>query len=102
VSQDLRAHPRIATRLEGRLLSMDGRCNLRCVITDMSEGGARASTANCGLVPSRVFLLIEKTGDIFECESRWRGDEGVGLSFIDSPGRACRKTLLDLCRAKSI
>ena len=97
--QNQRAHPRIETRLEGRLLSMVGRCNLRCVIADLSEGGARVSSPSYDLVPSRVFLLVEKTGDIFECEVRWRRADGVGFSFIDSPGRAGRKTLLELCRA---
>lgn len=100
--QDQRAHPRIATRLDGRLLSTDGRCNLRCTITDLSEGGARVTSANSDLVPERVFLLIASSGDIFECEVRWRRADGVGFSFVDSPGRAIRKTLLGLCRAEPI
>ena len=98
--QNQRAHPRITTRLDGRLLSMHGRCNLRCVITDLSEGGARVSSLDHDLVPGRVFLLIEKTGDIFECEVKWRRVDGVGFAFIDSPGRASRKALLELCRAE--
>jgi hypothetical protein len=81
---------------------MDGRCNLRVVIIDLSEGGARVSSTNYDLVPSLVFLLIEKTGDIFECEVRWRRVDGIGFSFIDSPGRAGRKALLELCRAAPI
>jgi hypothetical protein len=100
VIQDSRAHPRLPTRLKGRLLSVDGRCNLTCIVTDLSEGGARVSTADCDLVPSHVFLLVEKTSDIFECEVRWRRADGVGFSFIDSPGRACRRALLELCRAE--
>jgi hypothetical protein len=102
VIHNQRAHPRIEIRLDGRLLSMDGRCNLRCVIIDLSEGGARVSSSNYDLVPRRVFLLIEKTGDIFECEVRWRRVDGIGFSFIDSPGRAGRKALLELCRAAPI
>ena len=100
MTENNRAHPRIATRLQARLLSVDGRCNLRCVITDLSEGGAGVSTSDYGLVPSHVFLMVDKTGEIFECEVRWRRGDGVGFRFIDSPGRACRKTLLELCRAE--
>ena len=102
VIQDSRAHPRIPTRLKGRLLSIDGRCNLNCIVIDLSEGGARVTTANYDLVPSHPFLLIEKTSDIFECEVRWRRADGVGLSFVDSPGRVCRKALLELCRAEPV
>ncbi len=98
--QDSRAHPRIPTRLMGRLLSIDGRCNVNCTITDLSEGGAGVTSAEYYLIPNRVFLLVEKSGDIFECEVRRCRADGVGLSFIDSPGRACRRALLELCRAE--
>jgi PilZ domain-containing protein len=98
--QDNRSSPRIPTRLKARLLSVDGRCNLNCVVLDLSEGGARVSASDYDLVPSRVFLVVEKTGDIFECEVKWRRADGLGFSFIDSPGRACRKVLLELCRAE--
>ena len=92
-----RAHPRFATRLEGRLLSLDGLCNYACVITDVSESGARVRTAESGLVPNRVFLFQAKSSDIFECDVMWRRPGEVGLRLIDSAGRTSRKTLLALC-----
>ena len=101
VIQDSRAPPRIPTRLNGRLLSIDGRCNLHCIIAELSEAGARVTTADYDLVPNHVFLLVEETGDIFECEVRWLRANGVGCRFIDSPGRACRKALLAKCREES-
>lgn len=94
--QDSRAHPRISTRLKGRLLSIDGRYNLACTVIDLSEGGARVNTAHYSLLPSEIFLLIEKTCDIFECQVRWLRSVEIGLSFIDSPGRICRNALLDI------
>lgn len=78
-------------------MSADGRCNLNCTVTDLSEGGARVSTADYGLVPGHVFLVVEKTNDIYECEVRWRYADAVGVRFIDSPGRTCRKALLAVC-----
>ena len=84
-----RAHPRFATRLEGRLLSLDGLCNYACVITDVSESGAR--------VRNRVFLFQAKSSDIFKCDVMWRRLGEVGLRLIDSAGRTSRKTLLALC-----
>jgi hypothetical protein len=95
--RDNRAHPRFAARLAGRLLSLDGRCNFECTILDASEGGARASTPEFGLIPTRVFLSLTKTGEIFECEVRWRRDGELGLRFIDSAAREDRKALLRLC-----
>ena len=92
-----RAHPRFSTSLDGRLLSLDGRCNYTCVITDVSEGGARVSTAEFGLVPNRIFLFEAKSADIFECEVMWRRAGEVGLRLIDSACRSSRKTLLGLC-----
>jgi hypothetical protein len=97
VVDNKRAHTRFPTRLEGRLLSLDGLCNYACIITDVSEVGARVRTAESGLVPSRVFLFEAKSCDIFECDVMWRRPGEVGLRLIDSAGRASRKTLLALC-----
>jgi len=97
-----RADTRFQARLEGRLLSLDGHCNYKCVVIDVSEGGARASTAEWGLVPNKVFLFLAETGDIFECDLRWRREGEVGLCFIDSVGRSRRKALLTLCTREAL
>lgn len=92
-----RAHPRQRSRLEGRLLTLDGRCNFRCVVVDVSEGGARVSGVS-ELLPGKVFLFISMTSDIFECEIRWCRKNEIGLRFIDCAPRAQRKALLSLCK----
>ena len=97
-----RAHPRFPTKLHGRLLSLDGRCNYTCTITDVSESGARVGTPECEHVPDRVFLFLGKSGDVFECEVRWRRGDELGLRIIDSPARTNRKTLLALCDLEPI
>ena len=93
---DSRAHPRQHSRLEGRLLTLDGRCNFRCIVVDVSEGGARVSGVGA-LLPGKVFLFISKTSDMFECEIRWCKEHEIGLRFIDSAPRSQRKALLSLC-----
>ena len=97
-----RAHPRFPARLDGRLLSLDGLCNFKCIVMDVSEGGARIKAADLQLIPGKAFLFVAKTGDIFECDIRWqRGDE-IGLRFIDSATRSQRKALLNLCALEPI
>ena len=96
VLPDNRAHARIPTNLDGRLLTTGGRCNLYCTITDLSAGGARVRTRHGAYVPRRVFLLVTQTGEIVDCEQRWARENEVGLRFIDRPGKACRQALLDL------
>ena len=99
---DKRVHPRFEARLKGRLLSLDGHCNYNCTVTDVSEGGARVSTLEFGLVPARVFLVLVKSGDIFECDIRWRREGELGLRFIDGIPRSMRKALLNLCAVEPI
>ena len=96
VLPDNRAHVRVPTSLDGRLLTTNGRCNLYCNITDLSAGGARVRTRHGAYVPRRVFLLVIQTGEIVDCEQRWARENEVGLRFIDRPGKACRQALLDL------
>jgi hypothetical protein len=97
VAIDSRAHPRIQTRLTGRLLSQDGRYNCICTVADVSEGGARVRLHDYHLAPSRVFLFLAESGQFFECEVRWRRDGEVGLRFIDAVPSSVRRDLLKLC-----
>jgi hypothetical protein len=97
VAIDNRAHPRIPTRLAGRLLSLDGRCNCRCIVADVSEGGARVRPHDYDLAPARVFLCLIDSGQFFECEVRWRRDGEIGLRFIDTVPSSVRRDLLKLC-----
>jgi hypothetical protein len=97
-----RAHPRFRARLDGRLLSLDGRCNFKCIIMTVSEGGARISVANLHLIPGKAFLFVANTGDIYECDIRsQRGDE-IDVRFIDSAVGSQRKTLLKLVELEPI
>lgn len=97
MTHEKRAHLRVPTTQAGKLLSLDGRCNFDCVIVDVSEGGARIRTRECGLVPSRVYLYVANSSDIFDCDVRWRNDGEVGLRFSDVVLSSTRRRLLALC-----
>ena len=93
-----RAEPRFDASLPGRLISLDGRYNVRCTVSSVSASGARLAAVSFGDVPERVYLLVKPNGDMFECQIRWRqpGQMGVRL-FLDLPRQSERKTLLSLC-----
>jgi hypothetical protein len=97
VAIDNRAHPRIETRLKGRLLTLDGRCNCSCMVADVSVGGARVRPHGHDVVPARVFLFLAESGQLLECDVRWRQKGEIGLSFIDAVPFSQRKELLKLC-----
>jgi hypothetical protein len=97
--QESRAHTWFATRLEGRIVSLDGNTNLKCMVLDLSEGGARLDIRNHCQVPDGNFLFLVKTRDLFEFRVKWHRDGQVGLQFVDCPGRMQRKAVLSVCDA---
>ena len=97
---DKRGDPRIPVNLDGRLLSIDGRCNLFCVIADLSQSGARVRTRHGAFVPDRVYLWIDATGDVFDCDRRWARDNEAGLSLIGQANLAIRKVLAGLAPSR--
>src|SRR5260370_41254338 len=97
--QESRAHSRFATRLEGRIVSLDGNSNLKCMILDLSQGGARLDTGSYGRIADGHFLFLVKSMDVFECRVKWQRGGQVGVQFVDCPGRSQRKAVLSLCGA---
>ena len=91
-----RAEPRFAANLAGRLITLDGRCNISCTVSDVSASGARLTAMSFADVPERVFLLVKENGDMFECQVRWRQADQMGVSFVDLPRQSVRRTLLSL------
>jgi hypothetical protein len=65
-----------------------------CTIRDISLDGARVETSSAAAAPDVVFLLESASGNLFECQVRWRRDSEMGLHFIDVGGRAMRRALI--------
>jgi hypothetical protein len=54
----------------------------RCVVWDLSPGGARfAVVARTGAIPKKITLWLAKT-DRRDCEVVWRDKRFLGVKFI--------------------
>jgi hypothetical protein len=92
--QDRRVHPRFDVEIDGRLI-VPGDSRLHdCTILDLSEGGARITLTAARDLPTTVYLWEKRSGTVFECEVRWRGEHSAGLRFVDTCGRRTRDRLL--------
>jgi hypothetical protein len=78
-SKDQRRHPRRRTLKLGRV-SLDHSSVLRCVVRDLSDGGACLLTPKTDLVPSDFELAID-TADPRRCGVAWRIGWRIGVAF---------------------
>jgi hypothetical protein len=99
---DNRAFPRFEVRIRGKLMWGDGACGKDCVIYDLSEDGARVVTPVLTDIPDTVDLFEGKTGNIFECNVRWRRNEQIGLQFVDVCSRVKRRALIERHRLATV
>ena len=77
--KDQRKHPRRRTLKLGRV-SLDYSSVLKCVVRDLSEGGACLVTPKTDLVPAEFDLVID-AGDPRRCGIAWRTGWRVGVAF---------------------
>jgi hypothetical protein len=92
--QDRREHERFDVEIDGRLIVPGGTGLRDCTILDLSDGGARIAVPGSSSLPRTVYLWERKSGTVFECEVRWRGEHTAGLRFVDTCGRRVRDNLL--------
>jgi methyl-accepting chemotaxis protein len=64
------------------IISLRGRPPLRCVMRDVSDGGAMLEVGQPEWVPARFRLVIEATGLECDCEVVHRTGAGVGVRFL--------------------
>ena len=65
-----------------------GRPSIRCIVRDLSAGGARIEVDTPAWLPSRFHLIIEATNFEADCEIMHRSHDDVGVRF--STGNANR------------
>lgn len=65
----------------GRITYYDRQISVRCVIADVSQGGARLIAGLSHLVPSRFDLTVDGLGLEMQCEVVWRRGNEVGVKF---------------------
>jgi PilZ domain len=76
---DQRRHPRKRTLKLGRV-SLDDSFVLRCVVRDLSAGGACLITPNTDLVPTEFELAVD-AADPRRCGVAWRSGWRLGVAF---------------------
>ena len=59
---------------------------VRCIVHDIGEGGAKLQTLNASGIPSEFVLFLH--GKVHDCFVRWRQDRMLGVQFMPASMRA--------------
>ncbi len=57
-----------------------------CVVSDLSNGGAKITGANPETMPDDFLLLVSPHSALRTCHIAWRGKDAVGVRFTDTLG----------------
>jgi len=82
--QDQRRNIRVKALQRAVAGFIDGDEKIRCLIRNMSEGGARLALSNAHSLPSEFTLTIAHLGQIYRTRTVWRSMTEAGVEFIES------------------
>ena len=82
--EDLRAHPRAEVTRRGMVVHQPTGESFKCVIVDVSVGGARLQIYAEGLPEGDLTLVDAVTGTVHELRVAWRRGDLVGVAFTAS------------------
>jgi len=68
---------------KGEILFNGGYSGIDCLIRNLSNGGALLMTDSPQSVPDRFDLGLEAVRPVRHCETRWRGNDRLGVRFCD-------------------
>jgi hypothetical protein len=88
-----RAFGRRPTHIHGMVYTRGFR-PIRCIVTDISEGGARLELSEAFRLPPNFRLMWEGSGMETMCEVRHQSDAMVGAMFLDGKGAEIVKYVL--------
>ena len=81
-----RRAPRKPLRYPGEIDAGDGSPLRKCLLSDISDTGARVLIENPKDVPDRVMLMLgHERGARRKCKVVWRETKELGLEFIKEP-----------------
>jgi hypothetical protein len=80
-AEELRASRRKRTLLRGKLAYGAGAFSVDCVISDLSETGARVQVEQGATFPEQVYLIHLRARTAYESKVVWRRDNFAGLEF---------------------
>ena len=76
-----RKNPRYQVSKNAKILFRNRSCQMKCVIAEISNTGARLQPADAGLLPNE-FELIVAPGQNVKCEAVHRTGEEIGVRFL--------------------
>ena len=82
---DRRDDLRVEWHSPAMIYDRNGLRGRRCVLSNLSNGGARLIVAQPDLVPAECTLRITPESSLRHCHVIWRSNEGVGVEFLPSP-----------------
>jgi PilZ domain len=86
VMSERRQSSRQRRSLEGRI-GYDGRFRLRCLVLNISPGGAKLSLKASSQVPAEFFFSISGTNfeRVYWASTKWRRGNVLGVAFGEAP-----------------
>lgn len=81
ITHEGRQARRQRTLLRGKLAYGSGAFSIDCVISDLSETGARVQIQAGATVPEQIYLVHLRTRTAYDSKVVWHRDNYVGLEF---------------------
>jgi PilZ domain len=75
---------RVEWNSSAKIYDCDGKWELACVVKDLSNGGAKITTAPVGDIPDEFMLrFIRGVRGKRKCKVLWRTRDALGVEFTD-------------------
>lgn len=82
MAHEKRKSPRRNVNLTASIINKEGLTVGRCMMVDISTGGAQLRVATPSALPERFVLVLANGGAIRrECKIMWRRTDSVGVRF---------------------
>ena len=83
IENERREHPRVQWVTGGRIDLADNGKVLRCLVHNLSLGGARLTMLDTDRLPETIKLCVTPWDQSFhECRVVWRSKRAVGVAFL--------------------
>ena len=80
-----RRQDRRARVLHGATIDFnDQPVTIDCVVSDLSQTGARLETEHAEYVPQSFDVIVNGSNEVYPAKRVWHGDGQVGVTFVDS------------------
>jgi hypothetical protein len=91
--RERRKNFRVEWNSPAKIYDRRGRFARRCVVSNLSNGGAKIAGLEPSTVPYEFILRISPRGRPQECHVTWRSKDDLGVEFTDKARGANEPTL---------